>query len=149
VVDLKHLFADPRLRADIKRIRDLSRNTAHQARDSSDGLLRVRKQHATHLSEARVDELVARYEAGATVPVLIEEFRIHRSTVLNHLKRRGVHTRVKRRVLTDQQVAEAAKQYRAGDSLATIGKRYGVVAGTVRRELIKIGVEMRPKGFQP
>jgi hypothetical protein len=39
---------------------------------------------------------------------------------------------------------EAAPRYRSGDSLATIGITFNVNAATVRRELHRIGVEIRP-----
>lgn len=59
----------------------------------------------TLLSEAQVDDLVARYQAGERVTSLARRFGIHRNTVTAHLRRRGVY---KSRGLSDQQINEAA-----------------------------------------
>lgn len=45
--------------------------------------------------------------------------------------------------LDESQIAEAARLYEQGDSLATIGTRIGVTAHTVRSRLIEAGVEKR------
>lgn len=45
--------------------------------------------------------------------------------------------------LTDEQVAEAIRNYEAGKSLAKIGTHLGADAGTIRRALLKRGVTMR------
>ena len=45
--------------------------------------------------------------------------------------------------LDERQIIEAVRLYEQGDSLATIGKRMGVTAHTVRSRLVEAGVRMR------
>jgi Helix-turn-helix domain len=92
-----------------------------------------------------VERLVASYRDGGTVPELAVQFGIHRTTVLEHLKRAGVPRRPHVRKLSDQDVAVAAEHYRAGESLATVGRRFGVDAMTVAREFQRAGVETRAR----
>jgi predicted DNA-binding protein YlxM (UPF0122 family) len=80
-----------------------------------------------------------------SVKRLAELYEIHRTTVLDHLKRAGVPTRPNRRKLTDEQVKEAARLYQGGLSLKAVGQRFGVDAQTVRKKLKKAGVTIRPK----
>jgi DNA-directed RNA polymerase specialized sigma24 family protein len=96
---------------------------------------------ARRLKDAEVDELVAAYEAGATVYQLADRFRINRRTVSKIIKRRGVETRWQR--LTEADVDEAEHLYAQGWSLARVGERLGVSDDTVRLRLLKRGVQMR------
>jgi lambda repressor-like predicted transcriptional regulator len=97
------------------------------------------------LTPLTVAELVKAYEAGATVRELVFQFGMHRATVLAHLERQGVPRRPQLRKLPDDQVAEAAALYTAGLSLADVGRRLDVSAGTVRKELLHAGVSVRPR----
>lgn len=45
--------------------------------------------------------------------------------------------------MTDVDVREAAQLYVAGNSLAALGAKFDVDAGTVRRELLRAGIQMR------
>jgi DNA-binding CsgD family transcriptional regulator len=85
------------------------------------------------------------YRDGASVQNLAARFGIHRTTVLDHLKRRGVPRRPRVRKLTDRQIARAAEEYRSGDSLKALGERYGVDAATVRTHLARADVQIRPR----
>ncbi len=91
-------------------------------------------------------QLVADYLDGQSVRQLAVSWRIHRTTVLDHLERHGVPRRANVRKMTDQQVEEAAQLYGAGNSLIVLGRTYGVDAGTVGRELSQVGVNLRPSG---
>lgn len=105
------------------------------------------RQRQTHrrLTDDQVDDLVSRYQGGCTIPELVAEFQIHRTTVSGLLKKRGVETRVLRRRMTDADVELAASLYSTGESLAAIGKRFGVYDSTVLREFRKAGIETRPR----
>jgi hypothetical protein len=72
---------------------------------------------------------------------LAARFSIHRNTVSQHLNREGVARR--RQGLGDDQVDHAVRLYRAGQSLARIGARLDVDAGTVHSALRARGVRMR------
>jgi DNA-binding CsgD family transcriptional regulator len=93
------------------------------------------------LTESDVDDLVAGYEAGATVYELAERFGIHRATVSEHLHRRGVGMRGAG--LREEQVEVAVRLYEQGWSLARTGARLGCTGNTVRFALLRRGVRMR------
>lgn len=48
------------------------------------------KQKQTRLTSEQIDWLVGRYASGVPANRLAEEFGVHRTTVLKHLKARGV-----------------------------------------------------------
>jgi DNA-binding CsgD family transcriptional regulator len=101
------------------------------------------------LDEAQILELIRRYVAGESVRDLAAGFRIHRTTVLEHLAKRDIERRPNRRKLTDAEVAEVARMYEAGSSLEDLGEQFGVSAETVRKELRQAGVTRRPSGRPP
>lgn len=105
------------------------------------------RQRQTHrrLTDDQVDDLVSRYQGGCTIPELVAEFQIHRTTVSRLLHKRGVETRVLHRRMTDDDVQWAATLYAGGESLATIGKRFGVHDSTVLREFRKADISTRPR----
>ena len=100
---------------------------------------------ARQLREPEIQELVAAYQAGATLQQLAERFRITPQTVSVRLKREGITPRWRR--LTDADADEAVRLYAQGLSLARVGERLGFSADTVRLQLMKHGVKMRdPQG---
>jgi lambda repressor-like predicted transcriptional regulator len=104
-----------------------------------------RKDTQRRLRAAEIDELVAAYQAGCTVPDLVAQFGIHRTTVLAHLQRRGIGRRAQQRKLPDAQVEEASRLDQAGMSLAELGQRFDVNPATVNKELRRAGVPIRPR----
>jgi transposase-like protein len=106
----------------------------------------VALQAQRRLSPNQVDDLVAMYTSGSSVPIVAESFGINRETVLIHLERRGVARRAKVRKLSDEDVKVAAKLYGAGDSMASLTTRFGVDAKTLLRELRAAGVPIRKPG---
>jgi hypothetical protein len=74
------------------------------------------------LNDGRVRLLHERYEAGATLQELAEEFRINRDTAMQHVKRAGLRPRW--RILSSDDVAKAAMMYSSGRFLATVGDSF-------------------------
>ena len=107
---------------------------------------RPQKQQQRRLTPNETDQLIAQYVRGATVSQLARKWKIHRTTVMDHLKRHHVPTKAHRRKLTDTDVTKASELYRAGDSLAKLGQWFGVDGKTIARELKAIGITMRPPG---
>lgn len=97
----------------------------------------------TRLDDEAVTALVAAKEAGATIDHLAAQFQINRKTVLRHLRRAGFPRRSA--ALDHTQIGEAALLYGRGESLATIGRHFGVDGGTVASALRKHGVKLRPR----
>ncbi len=85
------------------------------------------------------------YQQGQTIRQLVEHFGVHKTTVSDHLKRRGVATRVVERRLSDTDVTKAADLYSTGQSLAQVAKHFGVYDTTVYREFKKVGIQTRPR----
>ncbi|MFV2194770.1 helix-turn-helix domain-containing protein [Nocardiopsis sp. LOL_012] len=98
---------------------------------------------AKQLKEQEAQEVVAAYEAGATVYQLSRRFGIARQTVSKILKRHSA--KMRRTGLTPEQIATAAYLYEGGLSLARIGERLAVSPDTVRLRLIERGVQMRDR----
>lgn len=94
-----------------------------------------------------VEELVRAYEHGMTVNELAERFRVHRSTVLDHLNRSTARRR--NPALDGRRVELARKLYESGLSLRDLGLTLNVHASTVRLALVKSGVPMRSRHGAP
>nr|BFF08086.1 hypothetical protein GCM10023233_30550 [Brevibacterium otitidis] len=105
--------------------------------DSRGQSVRSLEMAQTFLPDAEVDQLVAAYEAGATLRGLAKQFHIHRLTAAAHLARRGVP--VRRAGLDSVQSKEAARLYEAGWTLVQLGRRFQVDAQTVRRTITRQG----------
>jgi DNA-directed RNA polymerase specialized sigma24 family protein len=98
----------------------------------------------TSITPAMRAELLARYEAGATILALAAWSGAHRETVMRHLVHAGFEPR--QRGLTAEQVQTARELYVEGFTLAEIAGRFGVGATTVRRSLLRLGISLRPTG---
>jgi DNA-directed RNA polymerase specialized sigma24 family protein len=95
-------------------------------------------QSQTRLDAEAVEALIEGYLAGRTVYTLAAEFGIDRRTVSAHLHRRGVPMR--RRGLSPEQQTDTIRLRDQGWSLARIGDRFNVDAGTVPNSLRKNGL---------
>ncbi|WP_245988237.1 hypothetical protein [[Pseudopropionibacterium] massiliense] len=109
--------------------------------DSLGRMVRAVGMTQTFLSSTQVDELVALYDAGATLVKLGERFGVHRRTAAAHLVRRSVP--IRRRGLDECHLPEAVELYADGLTLMEFGLRFGVSQQAVRRALAAKGVEIR------
>jgi uncharacterized protein (DUF433 family) len=94
------------------------------------------------LGEARVSELIRRYEAGETSRQLAAAFGLGASSVKELLHRRGAKVRHKVG-LTSTQVDTAVALYQDGWLLREIGKKFEVSRDAVRLALRERGVVLR------
>lgn len=85
--------------------------------------------------------VISRFQEGAFIKDLAREFEIDHRRLRKVLYDAGVARPPHR--MSPQEISEAARLYEAGSSLAALGERYGVDAGTVRSKLLKAGVVMR------
>ena len=97
----------------------------------------------TPLAPEKVADLVAEYDAGTPVKVLVERYGIPRQTVCRHVQRAGVVRRPK--PFNDDDVASMVAMYEAGLGLERIGARVSASPMRVRRALVGAGVEIRPQ----
>lgn len=101
------------------------------------------------MDPVEIDALVVAYESGQNLGEVASTYGLHRRTVADHLERRGVARRVNRRKLGPAAIVTATDLYRSGESLATVGRALHVDAATVRRELVRAGIAIRPRrGWQ-
>jgi hypothetical protein len=88
-------------------------------------------------------ELIQGYLDGVPVDELAIRFNVNPSTVQKHVRGHGLPRRSPR--LGPTRIEESIQLYLAGDSLATLGKRYGIGKDAVARALRKAGIELRPR----
>jgi hypothetical protein len=102
---------------------------------------------ARQLDTNQVQELIAGYQAGATVYELSATFGIERRTVSNILHRHDVQMR--RRGLSLDQIDDAIHLYNLGWSLARVGQDLGADHTTVLAKLRERGVPTRDTHGRP
>ncbi|KRC53820.1 MULTISPECIES: hypothetical protein [unclassified Nocardioides] len=86
------------------------------------------RQSNKRLDAEECGELVSRYKAGGTVRGIAREF--------------GVHHQTARRILDD--VAAAVQMYESGVSIQQVAERFHQKYQSMRQELLRAGVVMRP-----
>lgn len=93
-------------------------------------------------------DLIAAYEAGESIRAIAKRFRVRTNRVTQVLNESGPDWRHPggRRRFSDEDAAEFARAYQAGEGLVQIGKRYEVSAKIVRDYLVRAGVQLRPVG---
>ncbi len=108
---------------------------------------RPKPRRARQLDTDQVQELIASYQAGATVYELGDRFGIERRTASNILHRHGVP--IRRRCLSPEQVDDAIHLYNLGWSLARVGGHLGVDHTTVLAKLRERSVPTRDTHGRP
>jgi hypothetical protein len=108
---------------------------------------RPKPRRARQLNTNQVQELIAGYQAGATVYELGAWFGIDRRTVSNILHRHDVPMR--RRGLSPDQIDTAIHLYHLGWSLARVGQHLGVDHTTVLTTLCEHGISTRDTHGRP
>jgi uncharacterized protein (DUF433 family) len=96
------------------------------------------------LRDEEVRGLTEAYQAGDSVYALAKAFTIDRRTVSAILERHGIRRRYN--LLDADAVAEAARLYEAGWSLARLADHFGVTAQTVQNAFVKAEIPRRPVG---
>jgi len=89
---------------------------------------------AIQLRPDEVDRLVARYNETKNMRLVAREFRISRTTVREHLRKRGIRVR-SAKSLTEAQKKLARQLYEAGEPSTAIGKTW-VSHHTILRAVI-------------
>lgn len=105
--------------------------------------VRALRQPNRKLKPAEIQDLIDRYEAGATMSGLAAEFAMHFQIVRAHLRRSGVGLRSDLPALTSEDIDEAALLYARGWSTYRLADRYAVDRSTVGKALKRVGVELR------
>lgn len=85
--------------------------------------------------------MITAYEAGESLLTIATARKLGKETVSRFLREAGV--RIRRQGLTDKQVAQAVRSYRAGRTGAEIAAELGVASSTVWRALRDADIERR------
>ena len=104
------------------------------------------RQIQKRLPAEEIMALVKQYGSGASVSQLTTVFGIHRTTVLDHLKRHDIPRRPSIAKLTPTMITEATELYASGWSYLKLGQHFDVNDSTVRKALVRHGVISRPPG---
>ena len=97
------------------------------------------------LPASKIDALVGLYRDGSSIDALARRYRVHRTTVINHLDQAGVARRPLVRKMTDESVALASARYEQGASLAVVASEFDVHQRTLARELRRAGTSIRAR----
>lgn len=126
---------------------DDTRNRASNgaSRSSPDQEGRLSNPVQRRLSEHDVGKLVSAYLAGSTIDSLAEQLSVHRTTIIDHLDRRGIERRRVVRKMTGPSVRQAAERYASGESLKVVAAQFDVDAKTLAREFKRAGLLVRPR----
>jgi DNA-directed RNA polymerase specialized sigma24 family protein len=100
-----------------------------------------KQQVQRRLTSDQVVQLIGEYEAGNSMLMLAKSWRLHRTTVAEHLRRAGIP--VRQRGIPAEMVAEVIRLYEEGWSCQRLGDRYGCDDETVRQSLRRAGITMR------
>jgi hypothetical protein len=120
--------------------RNLRTRTTHRATKPPSTL-----RHQQRLTPEQTAALLADYLAKMPIPQITAKYGIHRSTVCEIVSRHYDGKRRRDRQMTDRDVERAAELYSEGKSLVSVGEHFGLVASTIRRELLTAGVQLRPR----
>jgi transposase-like protein len=99
-------------------------------------------------TEGNRRDLVEAYKAGESILAIAKRLRTNTRRVMRVLDESGLswrHPGGKKR-FSDEDSAEFARAYRAGETLTQIAKQHRASTQVIRRYLLRAGVELRPVG---
>ena len=102
---------------------------------------RTTKQIHRRLRQAETEALISDYHSGLKMKELAAKYRINKYTVTKVIQRAGIRPRYP--ALLPEDIKQAAKLYKSGQSLAVVAKHFGVDPSTIRLALLRTGVAMR------
>jgi len=105
------------------------------------------RQAQRRLTSEQVEQLVVEYQAGDSMQNLASKWRMHRTTVADHLRRAGVA--VREGGIPAERLDEAIRLYGEGRSCQRLARLYGCNSETVRQALKRAGVSLRSPWERP
>lgn len=103
-----------------------------------------KRQNQRRLKPGEIDGLLAAYGAGDRVIDIAARFGVSRTTVIDHVTRRGLPRRSDL-VWSEAELQAAATLYAEGESLAAVGRRFDIDASTVANRFRRAGLPVRPR----
>lgn len=129
----------PPLERVLKLCTDNSQFTISRTRQLERQTLRVNHK----LQPAELDQLVASYQAGASLRALSRRFQAHEQTIRRQLQQRGVTLRPGVKAPSQARLAELVASYESGRSTYDLAVELGVSADSVQRWLRHAGIPLR------
>lgn len=108
-----------------------------------------RTDYRIEFTEEQVADIVTRYQTGTTGAALAREYGCSQAPIDRVLKAAGVHEPRRSLVgarFTAEERAELVRRYEAGESIYKLAEAFGVVAQSLHKVLVGLGVTMRTKG---
>ncbi|MDR1185337.1 MAG: hypothetical protein LBK67_11160 [Coriobacteriales bacterium] len=103
---------------------------------------RIKQNQKRHFTDNEATQMVIDYtQHRLTVYQLADKYGCHRQTISNVLKKNGA-TVTKRR-MDEATITKAKQLYADGLTLKQVGQELSICESTIRKTLIKAGVEMR------
>jgi DNA-directed RNA polymerase specialized sigma24 family protein len=99
------------------------------------------RQVQRRLTPEEVEQLVTEYQSGDNMLPLAQRWRLHRTTVAEHLRRAGIS--VRQRGIPAERLRDAVQLYHEGWSCQRLASHFGCNAETVRQALKQAGVQLR------
>ncbi|SKB01593.1 AraC-type DNA-binding protein [Agreia bicolorata] len=96
---------------------------------------------AKQLTSDELEESEELYAAGASIVDLAKRFGIHRHTLSEHFRARGVS--IRDTAIDHDSLQVAKRMYEAGSSLAAVSKIVGYSPNTIRTHLLRAGAVIR------
>jgi hypothetical protein len=125
-----------------EKLRELSQCRGSKEATSEQPAYRVHRLDA-RLGTEQVDDIVRRYEAGASARSLANDNDVAPSALIRLLRERNIV--VRQQIVTQELEAAMALDYENGMTMAEIETKHGLSHGAVLRALHQAGVKMRAK----
>ena len=93
--------------------------------------------------ELPVEEVVVKYEAGASISKLSKMYGVSFNTIRRRLVKYGTVIRSSSGINIPLDESSIVGEYKRGASMSEIARKYKVSFNTVRRRLVKADVEIR------
>jgi DNA-binding CsgD family transcriptional regulator len=101
----------------------------------------LKRQVQRRLTPEQVEQLVIEYQSGKSMQELARSWHLHRTTVVEHLRRAGVS--IRQRGIPPESLDESIGLYMAGWPCRRLAERYHCDDETVRQTLKRVGIKLR------
>ena len=103
---------------------------------------KIKQQQKRSFSNAETAQMMIDYvDNQLSVYQLADTYHCHRNTISGVLKRNGV--KVTKNRMNDKVVEKAKRLYASGLTLKVVRQQLGICESTIRRSLMRVGVEIR------
>ncbi len=102
------------------------------------------KNQSRHLTDQQINEIIEKYQKGATVSALAKEYDCHRATIYNLIDRSDVEKNP-HALIKQLDVDQIIQMYHEQHTITEIAKVFGVGQETIRRRLLANNIKLRTR----